>query len=473
VKKFLPPTLILHSTLIFLATLSFHLAQAADGAAAPQRPNILFILVDDLGWSDVGYQNPEIKVTPNLDRLSKQGIQFSNAYAATVCSPSRAEILTGRSPARLKMTSHIPGMGFEKYYEYSKRQSRKSRFWEAEIRDHLPLEEVTIAEALQANGYTTGFFGKWHLAGAGGEENNQANGCIDPEWHPQHQGFDLNIGGCAYGKPSGKGYFSPYNNCELKDGPKGEYLTNRLTDEAIAFMRANKDAPFFAYLSYYTIHSPLLPDPQVAKAIPNRYMAMVKSMDNGIGKILSALEEMDLAEETLLIFTSDNGGTRDQSPLRGKKGNLYEGGIRVPLIYRWPAKLEGGRVIDTPVAAADFFPTILAAVDAKAPASTKKLDGISYWAAITGEGDYTPHPIYQHFPHNRGGGGFDGASTVRDGDWKLHWKQESNDYALYHLKEDLGEENDLAKNHPEKVETLKQRLYEWLEATNANMPRLR
>jgi len=435
-----------------------------------QKPNILFILVDDLGWADVGYQNTSIKVTPQIDRLAKEGVVFGNAYAAPVCSPSRAEIMTGRSPATLKLTSHIPGVGFEAYYKTKLKLTPKSRLWEAEIRDHLPLDEVTIAEVLKQHGYKTGFFGKWHLAGTGSQINKKARGAINPAWHPQHQGFDVNLGGCAYGQPAGKAYFSPYENAELTDGPKGEYLTDRLTDETIAFMKASKDAPFFAFLSYYTIHMPLNPKPSVSKTIRNKYMAMLKCMDDGVGKVLAAVDELGIRDNTLIIFTSDNGGIRTQKPLRGRKGTLYEGGIRVPLIYRWPARIKAHTTIDTPVAGADFFPTILDAVGITVPADAKRLDGRSYWAAIAGE-DYVSHPVFQHFPHHRTQRSFEGASSVRDGDWKLIWHHEKDTYALYNLKKDTGEKTDLAGKYPEKMQSLKKHLSDWLTKTEANMAR--
>ncbi|MGJ8724720.1 MAG: sulfatase [Roseibacillus sp.] len=434
--------------------------------AAARKPNILFILVDDLGWADVGYQNPKVTQTPRIDQLAEEGIIFSNAYAATVCTPSRGEILTGRSPASLKLTAHIPGVGFESYY---KKKQAQGDLWEAEMIDHLPLDEVTIAEALKEGGYATGFFGKWHLAGQGSRRTK--DGIVNEAWHPQHQGFDVNKGGCAYGQPAAKAYFPPYQNGELPDGPDGEYLTDRLAQETITFITENRETPFLAYLSFYTIHSPLNPKPSVTKKNKNRYNGMLACMDEAVANVLAALDELDLSEDTIVVFTSDNGGTRAQPPLRGSKGTIYEGGVRVPLIYRWPEHFTAGSTIATPVAGADFFPTLLALAEVPVPKKTKPLDGASYLSLLTKEGEFKDRPIYQHFPHHRTGKFFQGASTVRDGDWKLIWRQHQDTFELYNLREDLSEKNNLAAAQPDRIAPLKEKLFSWLEKTDANMPR--
>ena len=411
-------------------------------------------------------KTPRSPQTPRIDQLAKEGIVFTNAYAATVCSPSRAEILTGRSPASLKLTSHIPGMGFEGYY---KRRQTDGNLWEAEMHDHLLLDEVTLAEALETGDYTTGFFGKWHLAGAGSIRTK--DGIVNRAWHPQHQGFGLNKGGCAYGQPGGKGYYSPYKNGELPDGPKGEYLTDRLAQETISFMTENKETSFLAYLSFYTIHTPLNPKPSAMEGNNGKYQGMLACMDQAIADVLAALDKLELSKNTVVVFTSDNGGIRKQPPLRGIKGTLYEGGVRVPLIYRWPDHFAAGTTVDTPVAGADFFPTLLALTGIPAPPDTKRLDGVSYLPLLTKEGTFEEQPIYQHFPHHRTGKTFGGASTIRDGDWKLIWNQEPNTYELYNLSEDIGEKNNLASAHPEQVAALKEKLFAWLKKTDANMPR--
>lgn len=434
------------------------------------RPNILFILVDDLGWADVGYQNPEVSETPRVDRLAEEGVVFQSAYAAAVCSPSRAEILTGRSPASLKLTSHIPGIGFEQYYPRKRQPTH--RLWDAAMVDHLPLEEVTIAEALKSAGYATGFFGKWHLGGAGSVYTT--NGVVNAAWHPQHQGFDVNVGGCAYGEPSGHGgkaYLSPYANAELPDGPNGEYLTDRLADETIAFMRDCGERPFFAFLGFYSIHLPHVFNPAVAERASTDYGRMLVSMDDAVGRVLDALDRLGLRNDTLVVFTSDNGGTRSQQPLRGAKGTLYEGGIRVPLIIRLPGTTPGGRIVDVPVAAADFFPTLLEVASVPVPSDAKQLDGVSYYGLLTGDVVYEPHPVFQHFPHHRTGTAFQGASTIRLGDWKLKWNHEAESCELYNLGRDLGESENCAADCPEQTDRLKVMLFDWLKKTDANMPR--
>ncbi|MGB0372805.1 MAG: sulfatase [Opitutales bacterium] len=456
-------TRFLHSSLIVL---SAHLLSGAE------QPNILFILVDDLGWADVGYQNSNVGLTPHVDRLASEGVVFSAAYASPVCSPSRAEIMTGRSPASLKLTSHIPGVGFERYYALRRKALKKnsSKLFDAEITDHLHLDEVTIAEALKAAGYKTGFFGKWHLAGAGSQLTE--DGMVNPDWHPQHQGFDVNIAGNAYGQPGGKvPYFSPYANGEIADGPDGEYLTDRLADETIAFISDQSEAPFFAYLSFYTVHTPHKPKPGLEGRATKKADRMLIAMDDAVGRVLAAIEGLGLSDDTLVVFTSDNGGLKVRAPLRGKKGSVYEGGVRVPLVYRWPGKVQAGTRSDLPVAAADFFPTLLEAAGANIPSETKRLDGRSYFSEIVQAGSLKARPLYQHFPHHRGGKVFKGASSIIEGDWKLIWNHAGDHMELYNLKVDIGEKTNLASQHPERVQSLKASLDKWLEHTEANMPR--
>lgn len=433
---------------------------------AEDKPNVLFILVDDLGWMDVGYQNPQVD-TPNIDRLAREGTVFTDAYAATVCSPSRASILTGRTPATLKLTSHIPGVGFARYYR--NRLNPKSRWMDAAIVDHLALDEVTFAEAFRDAGYATGFFGKWHLGGAGSQ--NTKDGIVNAAWHPQAQGFDINVGGCAYGQPDGpKPFFSPYKNGEITDGPAGEYLTERLARETVAFIRKSRNQPFLAFLNFYTIHSPLNPLPEMlAKAKNNRYLAMIYCLDAAVGRVLTALDELELRKNTIVVFTSDNGGTRSQKPLKGRKGNLYEGGIRVPLIYRWPGQFPAGAKINTPVSCEDFFPTLLEAADIDTPKTAKPIEGVSYLSLLTGKGHYQPRTLFQHFPHQRNRS-FMG-SAIRDGDWKLIWRFEDDRFELYNLAQDLGESTNLTASQPERTADMKKKLQAWLKKTDANMPR--
>lgn len=432
-------------------------------ASATPQPNVLFILVDDLGWMDVGYQNPSLD-TPYINQLAKSGMVFSDAYAAAVCSPSRGAIMTGKSPARLKLTAHIPGIGMKDYLKRKKSTHRK--IIDAEIIDHLPLQEKTLGEIFKENGYRTGFFGKWHLAGAGSVKIK--NGIINREWHPQFQGFDVNIGGCAYGQPR-KSYYTPYYNVELKDGPKGEYLTDRLVDETIQFIDQKNESPFFAYLSFYSIHTPLIPKKEVLQREKSKYNAMIYSMDEALGKLLKYLKDQNLKKDTLIVFTSDNGGHRPQKPLRGSKGQVFEGGIRVPLVYSWPDKIKAGSICNSPVSCEDFFPTLfdyLKLNDWKQP----NLDGRSYASLLRGESSWQ-RPVYQHFPHHREGNDFSGGSTIRIEDWKLIWWHGSDSYELYNLKTDLSETKDLAQLHPERVDNMKKQLQDWLEEVDANSPR--
>lgn len=297
---------------------------------------------------------------------------------------------------------------------------------------------------------------------------------VNADWHPQHQGFDVNVGGCALGQPSrkgGKAYYSPYANGELPDGPEGEYLTDRLANETINFIKNSSKEPFFTYLSFYSIHWPFIPKPEALTRSNTDRGGMQVCMDDAVGRVLNALDELKLRDNTLVIFTSDNGGTITQPLLRGKKGSIYEGGLRVPLIYRWPEKITAGKTVETPVAAADFFPTLLELLKISVPAEVKRLDGVSYLPLLKGKTDYPAHPVYQHFPHHRSGEYFSGGSTVREGDWKLVWLHYNDSYELYNLQNDVGETRNLADIYPDRVEKLKRKLTQWLTKTDANMPR--
>jgi arylsulfatase A-like enzyme len=407
-----------------------------------------------------------IQISKPLTSINWPGMAWSLAMLMQppVCSPSRAAILTGKSPARLKLTAHIPGIGMEKYLERKKSTTRK--FIDAEITDHLPLSEVTLAEVFKQNGYRTGFFGKWHLAGEGSVLTE--DGIVDQKWHPQHQGFDINVGGCAYGMPR-KSFYTPYRNGELSDGPKGEYLTDRLVEETIHFIDHKNKAPFFAYLSLYTIHTPLIPKKEIFNTEKNKYTAMIYSMDAALGKLLRHLKEQNLEKDTLIVFTSDNGGTKTRAPLRGHKGQVYEGGIRVPLAYHWPNHIKAGSVCNSPVACEDFFPTLFDFLNLSYDQDSS-LDGRSYARLLKGEKSWK-RPIYQHFPHHRTGNSFNGSSTLRIDEWKLIWWHEANNFELFNLKSDLGEKNNVAEQYPERVTSMNQQLQTWLKKVDANPPR--
>jgi len=448
-------------------------------AAVAQRPNVVFILADDLGWKDLGCYGSTFYETPNLDVLAKQGMRFTDAYAAcNVCSPTRASILTGKYPARLHLTDWLPGRG----------NFPNQKLDRPEIQKFLPLEEVTIAEALKDAGYQTAFIGKWHL----GATTN---------YYPEHQGFDLNIGGFFGGMtPS---YFSPYGIPTLPNGPKGEYLNDRLTDEAVKFLdqAARQDKPFLLYLAHYAVHIPLQAKPEAvekykAKAakldqsgpefLPDHgrqvrqiqnhpvYGAMVESMDASVGRVLAELKALNLETNTIVIFTADNGGlsTAEGSPtsnlpLRGGKGWGFEGGTREPLIVRWPGVTQPGSVSHEPMISTDYYPTILQMLGLPLRPQ-QHLDGESIVPLLKG-GTLPERPLYWHYPHysNQGGAPH---GAVRLGDFKLIEWYEDMRVELYNLQNDPGEQHDLARENPAKAAALTQLLHDWREQVKAQMP---
>ncbi|MCM4155780.1 sulfatase [Gramella sp. AN32] len=430
----------------------------------PDSPNIVFILVDDLGYSDVGYMGYKKGLnTPNIDQLAKNGRIFAQAYAAApVCSPTRASILTGKSPAELKLTCHIPGLPMAQYLE---RQHKGKSLKEAFFIDHLLLEEVTLAEALKSHGYKTGFFGKWHLSGSGSARSN-SEGVINEKFQPQHQGFDVNIGGCAYGQPSS--WFAPYNNATIPEKEEGEYLTDRMGDEAVNYITKSKNKPFFLYLSTYTVHTPLKAPQQVVKKNDgNTYHAMIEKLDQNVGKLMNHLKQNDLLENTMVVFYSDNGGLWGNPPLRGNKGSLHEGGVRVPLVISWPGKIEPGKS-ETPVTSIDLFPTIMEVVNNKSTIADH-MEGISLLPELLHQKELKDRPLYWHFPHYRKEGQDMGAA-IREGDWKLIQDFESDSIYLYNLKKDLGEVENLVEKHPQKAGELLEKLKSWQKKSNAEMP---
>ena len=475
------------------------LASAPVLAAKPSKPNIVFILVDDLGWADIACFGSQFYETPNIDALAKSGVKMTSAYAACpVCSPTRGSIMTGKYPARTQTTDWFGG-------------NRRAKLQPAPYKRYLPLEEVTIAETLKEHGYRTFFAGKWHL---GGED-----------YFPEKQGFDMNKGGGSRGSPyksygnpglekepnSPGGYFSLYANPQLEDGPKGEYLTDRLTDETVTFIEASKDDPFFAYLSFYSVHNPLqakeeyvkkfkdklakMPKPKGPEIIPEHknsarqiqqnpvYAAMIYSVDENVGKLMKALDALGLADDTMVVFTSDNGGLSTSEgpnpwdwtsqghntanlPLRGGKGWLYEGGVRVPTIVRFPGVTKAGSVCDVPVTSTDYYPTFLDV--AGLPAKPKQhADGVSIVAALKG-GKLDRKAIYWHYPHYGNQGGRPG-SSVRAGDYKLIEFFEDDSVELYNLRDDIGEKKDLSAAMPETVAELRKRLHAWLANVDAKM----
>jgi arylsulfatase A-like enzyme len=492
--------------------------------ADDRRPNVVFFLADDLGWRDLGCYGSSFYETPNIDRLAERGVRFTQAYAAChVCSPTRASIMTGKYPARLGLTDWLPG---RKDYPFQKLRS-------AGIPQQLPLEEVTIAEALKPYGYRTAHIGKWHL----GE---------DP-YGPLQQGFDIQIPRWNKGWPKA-GYHAPFELDGLADKP-GDYLTDRLTDEAEAFIEASKDQPFFLYLSHFAVHDPIEgrgdfvqkyqkmlarmqplrgpafvlegnPDDEEPlsaaelkarldrrawsgfEVLPDRtvkikqhqdnvqFAGMVGSMDESVGRIVAKLESLKLADKTIVILFSDNGGmsganfgrperkiSRDQLdkafstsnlPLRGGKGWLYEGGIREPLIVHWPGKGQQGKVCDVPVISTDFYPTILEM--AGVPLEPKRhADGVSIAPLVKGAGTLDREAIYWHFPHYSNHGMQSPGGAIRAGDYKLLEYFERNTLQLFNLREDIGEQNDLSQAEPGKAAELRSMLHGWRDRVSARM----
>jgi len=474
-----------------VVSLSVLAALIASGAAAVEparRPNIVFFLVDDLGYMDVGCNNPDtFYETPNVNRLARSGMRFTNGYAANpVCSPTRFSILTGKYPTRAGCTNYFSGR-------------RAGNFLPAPLNDKMPLAEITLAEALKEHGYATFFAGKWHLGPT-------------PEFWPENQGFDVNKGGINRGGPyGGKRYFSPYGNPRLEDGPDGEHLPDRLASETCKFIETNKDRPFLAYLSFYSVHTPLMGPKKLvekykAKAeklnllekpqfkaeeqnLPgNRprkvrivqshavYAAMVESMDRAVGKVLDKLDELKLTDNTIVVFMSDNGGlsTSEGSPtsnlpLRAGKGWLYEGGIREPFLIRAPGVAKAGSTCDYPVISTDFYPTLLDLAGLRArPKQT--LDGVSLVPLLKGGDRLDRQALYWHYPHYSNQGGFPGGA-VRIGDWKLLERFEDGRVHLYNLKEDIGEQRDLAEKDPERVAAMRKRLHAWYQEVDAKFLR--
>lgn len=475
--------------------------EAAGGAPAEgKKPedfgpfNILFILADDYGVMDVGAYNPDtFYETPALDRLAQEGMRFTQGYAANpVCSPTRFSILTGKYPTRGAATNYFGG-------------TRSATFEPAPMNHFMALEEVTLAEALKSNGYRTGFLGKWHLGPARGcVQTCEPNRPPDESFWPEHQGFDENIGGVDRGSPRG-GFFSPYENPRLTDGPVGEHLPERLTTEALAMMDRFKDDKFLIYMSYYSVHNPMqgkeelvakyelkkqsLPpgasfatEEQVWPGEGERqvrikqehatYAAMIESMDTNIGRLLDGLEERGLTEKTVVVFMSDNGGLSTSEgtptsnlPFRGGKGWLYEGGVREPYMIKVPGVTEPGAVSATPVISMDFYPTIMALTHT-APLPAQHQDGVNLWPLLSGAGDLEPRDLFWHYPHYPNQGGFPGGA-IRVGNLKLLERYEDGQVNLYHLDADEGELNDLAEVMPDKVTEMREKLHAWYKQVDA------
>ena len=459
----------------------------AISAQGEAKPNIILVLVDDMGWMDLSCQGSDFYRTPHVDRLAREGILFTNGYAAcAVCSPTRAAVQTGRYPHRLGVTNWIRslfqrgGIGTPEKNptEYVGAKNRKllcppNPYW-------MESSEITLAEALGGNGYKTAYIGKWHLG--------------DEAWYPENQGYHENFGGCDYGQPPS--YFDPFNKPshqhptiragihKLPGRKKGEYLTHREADEAVGLIRKWKDQPFFIQLGHYAVHTPIQAIPEVAEKYKGKegknqknknYAAMVESVDDCMRDLLAELKKQKIDRNTLIIFTSDNGGLdnnnnpTNNAPLRSGKGYCYEGGIRVPFLVRWPAAIPPGVVSDAPVSSIDLFPSILEATGTQLPRD-RPIDGLSLIQHLRSEATKSlgRESLFWHFPHYRHAPG--PYSIIRKRNWKLikFWE---GIYELYDLDKDLGETKNLADLMPEIVRELEQELIARLRKDEAKLPR--
>jgi arylsulfatase A-like enzyme len=460
-------------------------AMALPGCGADKPLNFVFFLIDDMGWMDAGCYGSTFYDTPSIDRLAAEGMRFTDAYAACpVCSPTRSSILSGKYPARMILTNWIPG-------------KRPGKMNPPEFLHEMPLEDHIMAEAFKDAGYTTCFVGKWHLGNTG--------------YLPENQGFDINIAGRHFGSPPG--YFHPFERKNqqgeitmevgLTGGKEGEYLTDRLTDESIAFLQDHQEEPFLLYLSHYAVHTPLQAKPELvekyrkkAANLPpetgprfapegrreNRtvqdhavYGAMVESMDESVGRIMDTLEELGLDDNTAIIFMSDNGGlsTSEGSPtsnlpLRAGKGWLYEGGIREPMLIKWPGMTTPGSICSEPVTSTDFYPTMLDMAGLP-QIPEQHVDGISITPLLTGVAAPKRDALYWHYPHY-GNQGCTPGGAIRAGDWKLIEFYEEMNVELYNLADDIGEQQNLSAQYPDLVQELRQKLHEWRQDVDARMP---
>lgn len=456
----------------WFALVSLAILPAAGAGAAEDRPNILFIYLDDFGWRDTTYMGSDFYETPQLDQLAKEGMIFTNAYScAANCAPARACLLSGQYTPR----HEIYNVGTR-----PRGAKQHRRLMHVPGVDTLDRKIRTWAHQLHQAGYRTGTIGKWHLSN-----------------DPLPYGFDVNIGGTHSGSPP-RGYYPPHPAPGLKDAPQGEYLTDRLTEEAIDFIGANRERPWALYLTHFAVHTPLnakqelLPKYQAkpkGKLHDHVAMAtMVQAVDDGVGKIQAALQRWSLEERTIVIFSSDNGGygpATDMDPLKGYKGAYYEGGIRVPLFVKWPGVVEPGSKSESPVIQVDVFPTLCEMTGADKP--DQPLDGKSLVPLLKQTADaeqaFAARPIFWHFPAylQSYGGAYRmeqrdplfrsrPCSIIRLGDWKLHHYYEDNGFELYNLREDIGESRELSLQHPDQLAVLKQKLQDWKTALQAPVP---
>lgn len=454
-------------------------------AKSQKKPNVLVITVDDLGWSDLGCYGSDLHETPNIDKLAAQGQIFTNAYAAApVCSPTRASFLTGKYPAKLNMTI---------WREAAQNKKFDQKLIPPDVNSNLPLDEITIAEVLNSASYTTAHLGKWHVG--------------DFEHFPELQGFDINAGATVWGCPPT--YFYPYRGTmsfgsfrftpglqkdrtgQYRLDREGEYLTDRLTDEALNILEDIKEQPFYMNMSYYTVHTPIEAKPDIVEYYEKKikpgmknqnpiFAAMVHILDENVGRILNKLDELGLNDNTVVFLTSDNGGVshlwRDMRitsnyPLRSGKGSLYDGGIRVPLIVKWPGKTTAGSKSHYPTSTQDYYPTLLEIADTEGDVQhNQELDGVSLVPILKDPEKKLPRDtLYWHYPHYYPTTA--PVSAVRQGDWKLLHFYEDDSFELYNLAQDIGEEHNLAQKYPDKVKELSVKMKKWLKQVKAPMPK--
>lgn len=439
------------------------LAAPNDGTLTARPPNIIVILVDDMGQTDLSCYGSKFYETPHIDQLAKDSVRFVNGYSAcTVCSPTRAALLTGKYPARLHLTDWIAG-----------HDRPKAKLKIPDWQKFLPFEEITLAEQLKSAGYATASIGKWHLT------PGLATG--DEAYYPEKHGFDLNVGGYARGQPPS--YIAPYKIPTLVEGPAGEFLTDREAAEAVKFMEANQAKPFFIYLPHYAVHTPLGGKPAViakyaakTKAQPDlkqknaTYAALVESVDDSLGTIRAALKRLKLEENTIIVFTSDNGGLlniTDNAPYRVGKGSAYEGGVRVPLIIHAPGVTKGNLVETTPAMSIDIYPTVLEL--AGLTPRPALVDGVSLAPLLRAGTKPARTELFWHYPHYHPGGATP-YSAMRSGDLRLvHFYEDGRD-ELYNLAQDIGETKDLAASQPAQAKALRTRLDAWLKSVDAQFP---
>jgi len=428
-----------------------------------ERPNIVLFLVDDLGWRDVGFMGSAYHETPHIDSIASQGMVFSHAYAnAPNCAPSRAALMSGM---------YAPRTGVYTVSPPDRGRARDRRLIPARNSNFIDPDVVTIAEALKYAGYATCIAGKWHV------------GQHDGPTGPVAQGFDRNIGGYRKGHPDS--YFSPYGNPALEDGPKGEYLTDRLTDDVVAYLEEPREEPFFLYFPYYTVHTPIQPRPDLLSEAEARtgdelhdhagYAAMVAALDESVGRVLDALDRIGVSENTLIVFSSDNGGHggfTSMAPLRGSKGMMWEGGTRVPFAASLPGRIAPGSSSDTPVLLFDLYPTFIE-LSGGVPPFDQPVDGVSLAPIFDGD-EIDERPIFWHFPAYLQKYGFMSepwratpSSSVRLGDYKLIQSFETETVMLFDLTKDPGERHNLADKIPEKRDQLLGILREWQSGVEA------